>query len=262
MRLPGRCGPRGNRFPPAGQTGGPMALFRSRKQATEEEDLGVPHSGGGEDNDSSWFRPRQNGFYRGGPDTLRYLRFQPTGKVYLAASDIDAEQRRTRTAQPRSDRSGSTPAQVGSWFSAPFERPIVFTALDADETRISLRGSPPPRSAKPASTATTSSSTASRAFPIQLSRAGTVGAPSVAPSLDSTPSAGRLTRRQARLLERSTSESADTRTDSGGRGRHMCCRPLPAVDVHQHLWPPALLDALRARSAPPFLRGWTLSPRG
>ena len=29
-----------------------MALFRSRAKATEEEDLGVPHFGGGEDNDS------------------------------------------------------------------------------------------------------------------------------------------------------------------------------------------------------------------
>ena len=38
--------------------------------------------------------------------------------------------------------------------------------------------------------------------------------------------------------------------------------PAPAVDVHQHLWPPALLDALRARSAPPFLRGWTLFLEG
>src|SRR4051812_27863880 len=30
------------------------------------------------------------------------------------------------------------------------------------------------------------------------------------------------------------------------------------IDVHQHLWPPALVEALRARTAPPFLRGWTL----
>jgi predicted TIM-barrel fold metal-dependent hydrolase len=29
-------------------------------------------------------------------------------------------------------------------------------------------------------------------------------------------------------------------------------------DVHQHLWPPALIDALRARSGPPRLRGDTL----
>jgi aminocarboxymuconate-semialdehyde decarboxylase len=36
----------------------------------------------------------------------------------------------------------------------------------------------------------------------------------------------------------------------------------PRVDVHQHLWPPALLDALRARSAPPFLRGWMLHLAG
>ena len=37
--------------------------------------------------------------------------------------------------------------------------------------------------------------------------------------------------------------------------------PRP-VDVHQHLWPPALVDALRARSDPPFLRGWTLHTDG
>lgn len=31
-----------------------------------------------------------------------------------------------------------------------------------------------------------------------------------------------------------------------------------AIDVHQHLWPAELLDALRARREPPYLRGWTL----
>lgn len=31
-----------------------------------------------------------------------------------------------------------------------------------------------------------------------------------------------------------------------------------SVDVHQHLWPPALVEELRRRSAPPMLRGWTL----
>jgi hypothetical protein len=30
------------------------------------------------------------------------------------------------------------------------------------------------------------------------------------------------------------------------------------IDVHQHLWPPALVAALRARTAPPMLRDWTL----
>jgi 6-methylsalicylate decarboxylase len=30
------------------------------------------------------------------------------------------------------------------------------------------------------------------------------------------------------------------------------------VDVHQHLWTPPLIDALRARSEPPRLRGWVL----
>lgn len=34
--------------------------------------------------------------------------------------------------------------------------------------------------------------------------------------------------------------------------------PPGRCDVHQHLWPPALVAALRARSEPPLLRGWTL----
>ena len=34
--------------------------------------------------------------------------------------------------------------------------------------------------------------------------------------------------------------------------------PSPAIDVHQHLWPPELIDALRARQHPPRLDGWTL----
>jgi hypothetical protein len=34
--------------------------------------------------------------------------------------------------------------------------------------------------------------------------------------------------------------------------------PGRRTDVHQHLWPPALLDALRRRSEPPMMRGWTL----
>jgi Amidohydrolase len=31
-----------------------------------------------------------------------------------------------------------------------------------------------------------------------------------------------------------------------------------AIDVHQHLWPAAFIDALRARGRAPYLRGWTL----
>jgi hypothetical protein len=34
--------------------------------------------------------------------------------------------------------------------------------------------------------------------------------------------------------------------------------PSPAIDIHQHLWPPELIDALRSRAAPPRLDGWTL----
>jgi predicted TIM-barrel fold metal-dependent hydrolase len=35
-----------------------------------------------------------------------------------------------------------------------------------------------------------------------------------------------------------------------------------AVDVHQHLWPPELIDRLRARCRPPYLRGWRLVTDG
>lgn len=35
-----------------------------------------------------------------------------------------------------------------------------------------------------------------------------------------------------------------------------------STDVHQHLWPASLIEALRARAAPPRLRGWTLELTG
>lgn len=34
------------------------------------------------------------------------------------------------------------------------------------------------------------------------------------------------------------------------------------IDIHQHLWPTALLDALRRRREPPWLDGWTLHLAG
>ena len=34
------------------------------------------------------------------------------------------------------------------------------------------------------------------------------------------------------------------------------------ADIHQHLWPESLIGALRARTAPPRLRGWTLELAG
>jgi 6-methylsalicylate decarboxylase len=36
----------------------------------------------------------------------------------------------------------------------------------------------------------------------------------------------------------------------------------PVIDVHQHVWPDALIEALRARRTPPRLRGWTLELAG
>ncbi|WP_285599183.1 amidohydrolase family protein [Kineosporia sp. NBRC 101731] len=38
----------------------------------------------------------------------------------------------------------------------------------------------------------------------------------------------------------------------------MASRSGESCDVHQHLWPPTLISALRVRREPPFLRGWTL----
>ena len=38
--------------------------------------------------------------------------------------------------------------------------------------------------------------------------------------------------------------------------------PSPAIDIHQHLWPPELIDALRSRSTAPRLDGWTLLLKG
>lgn len=37
---------------------------------------------------------------------------------------------------------------------------------------------------------------------------------------------------------------------------------MTSVDVHQHLWTPSLVAALRSRHEPPFLDGWTLFLRG
>jgi 6-methylsalicylate decarboxylase len=36
----------------------------------------------------------------------------------------------------------------------------------------------------------------------------------------------------------------------------------PVVDVHQHVWPDTLIEALRARGTPPRMRGWTLELAG
>jgi hypothetical protein len=53
--------------------------------------------------------------------------------------------------------------------------------------------------------------------------------------------------------------AADPRSGDGGFG---VGHPAPAVDVHQHVWPTALIDALRARRRPPRMRGWTLELAG
>jgi nucleotide-binding universal stress UspA family protein len=37
---------------------------------------------------------------------------------------------------------------------------------------------------------------------------------------------------------------------------------MPAIDLHQHLWPEPLVDLLRGRTRTPYLRGWTLHADG
>jgi predicted TIM-barrel fold metal-dependent hydrolase len=39
-------------------------------------------------------------------------------------------------------------------------------------------------------------------------------------------------------------------------------QPARGVDVHQHLWPETLIEALRARDTAPMMRGWTLHLAG
>src|SRR3954451_13122754 len=45
-------------------------------------------------------------------------------------------------------------------------------------------------------------------------------------------------------------------------GDAMHARHPTAIDVHQHLWPDELVDRLRARTRPPYLRGWMLHTDG
>jgi hypothetical protein len=37
---------------------------------------------------------------------------------------------------------------------------------------------------------------------------------------------------------------------------------MPAIDLHQHLWPEPLIEQLRRRTRAPYLRGWTLHTDG
>ena len=52
------------------------------------------------------------------------------------------------------------------------------------------------------------------------------------------------------------------RRPSAGFTRQVSCRHAGGVDVHQHLWPPELVDALRSRNTAPRLDGWTLHLAG
>ena len=49
---------------------------------------------------------------------------------------------------------------------------------------------------------------------------------------------------------------------NGARGARAGSAATGVLDVHQHLWPEALVEALRGRRRPPRLRGWTLELDG
>ena len=58
------------------------------------------------------------------------------------------------------------------------------------------------------------------------------------------------------------SYAAVSETTPPAAGTHASGAVPPATDVHQHVWPAALIEALRRRSEPPRLRGWTLELAG
>jgi hypothetical protein len=103
----------------------------------ESDDEAVLTSGGA---DSEWFRPRFDGTYAGGPDGFEFLRFHPNGRVYLAPRAADAADAREKLGP------GNPDPIVGQFTGAGrfvvqqrFERPIVFTALEADDDGIAVR---------------------------------------------------------------------------------------------------------------------------
>jgi hypothetical protein len=49
---------------------------------------------------------------------------------------------------------------------------------------------------------------------------------------------------------------------NGAEGSRVTADESTTIDVHQHLWPATLIEALRARNRPPMLRGWTLHLTG
>ncbi len=69
----------------------------------------------------------------------------------------------------------------------------------------------------------------------------------------------RLSMRGVALADRGESARGYPEPDAGGEAG---VGARPTVDVHQHLWPRELIEALRARRKAPRLRGWTLELDG
>jgi len=67
------------------------------------------------------------------------------------------------------------------------------------------------------------------------------------------------------VVKRLTKGGNDDHRDEGaqdGEGDHLGEAQHGAVDVHQHLWPMTLIEALRSRTRPPRMRGWRLELDG
>jgi hypothetical protein len=123
-----------------------MAIFGRRDRDAEPrgsqgarpegEDDGILVAGP----DSDWFKPLQTGIYTGGPDGFAALRFYPTGKVFLAQQAADEADARTQLGPGNSDPAMGQFTGAGRFVvQRRFERPIVFTVLEADDTGLTVR---------------------------------------------------------------------------------------------------------------------------
>ena len=90
--------------------------------------------------DSDWFRPKQAGTYIGGPEHARYLRFHVTGRVYVAGGTADAPSARPLLGPENADPTVGQYTGAGRFVvQRKFERPMVFTVLNADDAGLTVR---------------------------------------------------------------------------------------------------------------------------
>jgi hypothetical protein len=89
-----------------------------------------------------WFKPKNSGTYVGGdPDgKFRYLRFLLTGRVYLASGPESAADARPLLGPENPDPTVGQYTPAGRFtVQRRFERPIVCTVLDLDESGLTAR---------------------------------------------------------------------------------------------------------------------------